>query len=55
MSIPANIYKMLEDIVGPENISDREYIMAAYRHQSPGASGAGKSAGARCVVLPVNS
>ena len=52
MSLAPNIYKILENIVGPENISDREYIMAAYRHQSPGASGREKAPGPAAVVLP---
>ncbi len=52
MSLAPNIYKILENIVGPENISDREYILAAYRHQSPGASGREKAPGPAAVVLP---
>jgi hypothetical protein len=50
MSIPANIYKMLEDIVGPEYISDKEYVLAAYRHAGPG--GRGQQAGPGAIVLP---
>jgi hypothetical protein len=35
MSLPGYIYRMLEGVVGSENISDRPHILAAYRHQSP--------------------
>jgi len=37
MSLPGYIYKMLENVVGPENISDSPHILAAYRHFSPQA------------------
>jgi glycolate oxidase len=52
MSIAANIYKMLEDIVGPDNISDKEYVLAAYRHSGPGSRE--KQAGPGAVVLPAS-
>lgn len=52
MSLPAQIYKMLEDIVGLENISDKEYILAAYRHPGPGAGGRERSLGPAAVLLP---
>jgi glycolate oxidase len=52
MSLPANIYKMLEDIVGPEYISDKDYVMAAYRHSGPGSAGREKSPGPAAVLLP---
>ena len=55
MSIPANIYKMLEDIVGPEYISEKEYILAAYRHLGPGSEGRENSAGPAAVLLPGNT
>ena len=35
MSLPTYIYKIFENIVGQDNISDKEHIMAAYRHWSP--------------------
>ncbi len=50
MSLPENIYKTLENIVGPEYISDKEYILAAYRHAGPGARQ--KPAGPGAVILP---
>jgi glycolate oxidase len=52
MSLPANIYKELENIVGPEYISDKEYILAAYRHQGPGSAGREKSSGPASILLP---
>jgi glycolate oxidase len=36
MSLPQHIYKILEDVVGPEYISDKEYMLAPYRHPGPG-------------------
>ena len=53
MSIPVDIYKMLEDIVGPEYISDKEYVLAAYRHTGPG--GRGPQPGPGAVVLPASA
>jgi glycolate oxidase len=50
MSLPQHVYKILEEIVGPDNISDKEYILAAYRHSSPG--GMPKSPGKDAVILP---
>jgi len=50
MSLPQHIYKILEDIVGPEYISDKEYILAAYRHPGPGSMQ--KPAGMEAVILP---
>jgi glycolate oxidase len=38
MSLPAFIYQMLESVVGPENVSDKPHILAAYRHLSPQGS-----------------
>lgn len=35
MSLPQDAYKMLENIVGAENISDHQHILAAYRHTNP--------------------
>lgn len=35
MSLPKEIYAELEQIVGPEYISDREYILAGLRHAMP--------------------
>jgi glycolate oxidase len=37
VSLPSYIYKILEEAVGPEYISDKEYILAAYRHRGPGS------------------
>ncbi len=52
MSLPSDIYSAFEDIVGPENISDKDYVMAAYRHAGPGAGGREKSPGPAAVLLP---
>ena len=35
MSLPKSVYKELADIVGTENICDRQYVLAAYRHTNP--------------------
>jgi FAD/FMN-containing dehydrogenase len=37
MSLPGYVYKTLESVVGPENISERQHILAAYRHPAPGS------------------
>jgi len=50
VSLPEPIYKILEDIVGPENISDKEYILAAYRHQPPDS--VRKTLDRAAVILP---
>jgi glycolate oxidase len=50
MSLPENIYQALESIVGPEYISDKEYILAAYRHAGPGVRQ--KPVGPAAVILP---
>ncbi len=50
MSLPQYIYKVLEEIVGPENISDKEYILAAYRHPGPG--NLQRPPGPAAVILP---
>jgi glycolate oxidase len=50
MSLPQPLYKILEDVVGPEYISDKEYILAAYRHPGPGNSQ--KLPGPAAVILP---
>jgi len=50
MSLPENIYKMFESVVGPENISGRPHILAAYRHASP--QDGRKPASPDAVVLP---
>lgn len=50
MALPEHIYKILENVVGPENISDRQYILAAYRHWSPQSPQKPASPGA--VILP---
>ncbi len=50
MSLPDSVYRMLEGIVGPENISDRPHILAAYRHTSP--QGGRKSHSPEAVVMP---
>src|SRR4030042_1885910 len=52
MSLPSNIYKLFEDIVGPEYITDKDYILAAYRHSGPGSGGREKSPGPAAVILP---
>ena len=53
MSLPENIYKMLEGVVGKEYISDRPHILAAYRHTSP--QDGRKPASPDAVVLPGNT
>jgi hypothetical protein len=50
MSLPEYIYKMFEGVVGPENISDRPHILAAYRHTSP--QDGRKPASPDAVILP---
>jgi glycolate oxidase len=50
MSLSQYLYKTLENVVGPENISDREWVQAAYRHPSPGTSQ--KPASPEAVILP---
>lgn len=50
MSLPVHIYKELESVVGPENVSDREYILAAYRHAGPG--GLKKPPSPEAVIMP---
>jgi glycolate oxidase len=50
MGIPDYIYKTLEEVVGPDNISDKEYILAAYRH--PGPANTQKPLGPAAVILP---
>jgi len=50
VSLPEHIYKELEDVVGPENISDREYVLAAYRHAGPG--GFRKPPSPEAVIMP---
>ncbi len=49
MSLPKHIYKIIENVVGPENISDKEHILAAYRHFS--LQGAQKPPGPAAVIL----
>jgi glycolate oxidase len=50
MSLPGYIYKILENIVGVENISDKEHILAAYHHLSP--QGMIKPPRPAAVILP---
>lgn len=50
MSLPEHVYKMLESVVGAENISDRPHILAAYRHPGPGRTG--RLTGPEAVILP---
>jgi hypothetical protein len=50
MSLRKQVYKELESVVGPENISDREYILAAYRHAGPG--GSRKPPSPEAVIMP---
>ena len=35
MGLSTTVYKMLENVVGPDFLSDRPHILAAYRHWSP--------------------
>lgn len=50
MSLPKDIYAELERIVGPEYVSDREYILAAMRHAMP--SSPVKPPSPAAVLLP---
>lgn len=50
MSLPARIYKTMENVAGAENISDRPHILAAYRHTSP--QGMGKPPSPEAVIMP---
>ena len=50
MSLPKDVYAELEGIVGPEYISDREYILAAMRHAMP--SSPVKPPSPAAVLLP---
>lgn len=53
MSLPKDVYAELEGIVGPEYISDREYILAAMRHAMP--SSPVKPPSPAAVLLPGNA
>jgi glycolate dehydrogenase FAD-linked subunit len=53
MRLPKDVYAELEGIVGPEYISDREYILAAMRHAMP--SSPVKSPSPAAVLLPGNA
>ncbi len=50
MSLPPDAYNALAKIVGPEFISDKEYILAAYRHAPPGTPQ--KPFSPEAVILP---
>jgi hypothetical protein len=50
MSLPQHVYKVLEEVVGPDNISDKDYILAAYRH--PGPASPQRRPGPAAVILP---
>jgi glycolate oxidase len=50
MGLPEHVYKMLENIVGSDYISDRPYILAAYRHQMPNSPQ--KPASPEAIILP---
>lgn len=50
MRLPKHIYKEFENVVGPEYISDREYILAAHRH--PTTMSMRKPASPDAVILP---
>lgn len=53
MSLPSHIYKMLESIVGEENISDEDHVLAAYRHKS--SQGGRMPASPDAVIMPANT
>jgi glycolate dehydrogenase FAD-linked subunit len=53
MRLPKDVYAELEGIVGPEYISDREYILAAMRHAMP--SSPVKPPSPAAVLLPGNA
>jgi hypothetical protein len=53
VSLSGHIYRMFEDIVGEKYISDREHILAAYRHWSPQSPM--KPSSPAAVILPENT
>ena len=53
MGLSKKVYRALEDIVGSENIDDRQFVLAAYRHTSPQSGRKQKSPSA--VVMPGNT
>jgi glycolate oxidase len=50
MSLTRQIYQMIENVVGPDNISDKEHILAAYRHWSPQSPQ--KPSSPAAIILP---
>lgn len=50
MGLSKHVYEMLESVVGPQNISDREYILASHRH--PTTMSMRKPASPDAVILP---
>ena len=53
MSFPRSVYKKLSNIVGTDNISDRQNILAAYRHTNP--QNGRKQASPGAVIMPGNT
>lgn len=53
MSLPKEVYKLLENIVGPENINARPHILAAYRHTNP--QNGRKPHSPAAIVMPGNT
>ena len=52
MSLPKHVYKAFESVVGTENISDRQYILASHRH--PTTMSVQKPVSPEAVILPGN-
>jgi glycolate oxidase len=53
MTLPENVYKLLEEVVGPEYISDKEYILAANRNTA--FNSAVKPYSPDAILLPKNT
>jgi glycolate oxidase len=53
VSLPKHVYKELENIVGAENITDRQYLLAAYRHTNP--QNGRKQFSPEAVIMPGNT
>lgn len=53
MGLSKAVYRALEDIVGEENISDREFIISAYRHTNP--QNGKKQNSPAAIIMPGNT
>ena len=52
MGLTESAYRELADIVGAENISNRQHILAAYRHTNP--QNGKKQHSPAAVIMPEN-